>query len=133
MRSCLAQPLQAVQPPLPGAEDLAGSLGVVVQRIAGGEDLHGDRLVAGLAGLPENHLDELVLPLDERVEGAIHVPRALVEAELCPVGLRLARGLERGLHVLGRRGFELASGLERGWIPAGDSGDVNREAPRRVR
>ena len=63
---------------------------------------YGDDLGAGLSGLPENHLEEVVLTLDERVDGAIHVPRTLVEAELRPAGLRLARRLQRFLHLLGR-------------------------------
>jgi hypothetical protein len=109
------QPLQAVHAPLPGAEDLGGALGVEAQRIAAGEDLRGDRLGPGLAGLAENHVDDFVLPLDQRAQRAMHVAGALVEIELRPARLRLARRLDRILHVVGRGDFELAGGLEGGW------------------
>ena len=54
------------------------------------------RLDARLARLGQDHVDELVLTIDQHLDGAGHEATTRREVELGPFGLRLARALDGG-------------------------------------
>ena len=95
-------------------QDALRALRVEGQRVAGREHLDGERLALGLARLAADHRDELVLPLEQHAHRAPQIAAALLDRQRAPLGLRLARHLERALDVGLAARLELADELERG-------------------
>ena len=112
-RSCLHDAQHAVQALLARAQDPLCVLRVPGERVAAREDVDHERLGPRLSGLAQDHVDELVLALEQQGEGAFEVARAGGEGERGPARLRRPRGGERAAHVLGRLHLDLADRLER--------------------
>jgi hypothetical protein len=108
---------------------LLGPLRVISDRVTAREHLHADRLASRLARLPDDDVDDLVLTRHDLVEQAPQVLGALGDGQRAPRGLRLARALHRGAHVLRAGALELADRRQRhgahGAIAAARAGGGN--------
>jgi hypothetical protein len=109
----LLQAKQSVQLALLGPQDLSGALRVVGECVAGREYRHHDRLGSRLARLPNHHVHDLVLALEQHAERSRHAAGPRLEGERAPRGLRLARGLDGEPRVLGGLDLDLSDRLER--------------------
>ena len=92
-------------------EDARGVLAVVGEEVDGDHHLVGEAVVAGLAALAADDVDDLVGALDERVAEAEEALAALLDRQHTPRRLRLLRATDGGEHLVPRRHADLAEEL----------------------
>jgi hypothetical protein len=82
-------------------EDPLPCPGDPVQGVDGGQHLHRECLVAGLALLGHDEIADLVGLVDQHLGGALQVPRPVAQRQLGPERLHLGDARNDGGHVLG--------------------------------